>query len=170
MEHLSHPRVVVGVEHTLSGYASLRVAVALARSRQVPLQAISASTAFCLADVESIDRAFHEALAGYPPDLEIDKTVKHTSPSTAPAESATDPRDLIVVGNDGRGAMRAFWSGSTARNLFEHARCQILVVPAPEMHKATRRSLRRLRRPRADVWDRFETEVPQLRGRPFQGI
>ena len=150
MEHLSHPRVV-GVEHTLSGYAALCVAVALAHSRQVPLQAICASTAFGLADVESIDRAFHEALAGYPLDLEISKTVTHTLPSTALAENATDPRDLIVVGNDGRGARRAFWSGSSARNLFKHARCQILVVPGPEMHQATRRSLRRLCRARACV-------------------
>jgi hypothetical protein len=69
MEHLSHPRVVVGVEHTLSGYAALRVAVALARSQRVPLQAVSASIGFGLADMDSIGRAFEEALAGYPIDL-----------------------------------------------------------------------------------------------------
>ncbi len=170
MEHLSHPRVVVGVEDTLAGYAALRIAVALARRQRVPLQAISASSVFGLADVDSIDRAFQEALAGYPLDLEIIKTVEHNSPSNALAESAIDPRDLIVVGTDGRGAMRAFWSGSAVRDLLKRARCQVLVVPAPEMHTSTRRSVRRLHRRRADVWDRFETEVPQLRGRPFQGI
>jgi hypothetical protein len=74
-----------------------------------------------------------------------------------------------VVGNDGHGMIRAIWSGSVARHLLGHVRCQVLVVPAPEMQRSTRRSVRKLRKQRTDVWDRFESEVPELRGRPFQG-
>ena len=169
MENSTHPRVVVNVDHSLSGYAALRVAAGIARSRQVPLQAIRAMPGSGAAEMEYIDSAFLEALGGFPLDVELTRTVAFDSTSHALARHAADPRDLIVVGNDGRGMLRAVWSGSVARYLLKHARCQVLVVPAPEMQRATRRSLRKLRGPRADVWDRFETEVPQLRGRPFQG-
>lgn len=169
MENLTHPRVVVSVDHSLSGYAALRVATTIARSRRVPLQAIRAIPGIGTAETEYIDAAFLDALGGFPPDVELTKTVAFDSASHALAKHAADPRDIIVVGNDGKGMLRAVWSGSVARYLLKHARCQVLVVPAPEMQRATRRSLRRLRRPRTDVWDRFETEVPQLRGRPFQG-
>ena len=169
MESLSHPRVVLGIDQSLSGYAALRVAAGIARTRHVPLQAIRAMPGIGVAEMEYIDQAFREALGGFPLDVELTKTVAFDSTSGALARHAADPRDIIVVGNDGKGMLRAIWSGSVARYLLKHARCQVLVVPAPEMQRATRRSLRKLRRPRADVWDRFETEVPQLRGRPFQG-
>jgi len=42
MENTSHPRVVVSVDHSVAGYAALRVAVGIARSRRVPLQAVHA--------------------------------------------------------------------------------------------------------------------------------
>lgn len=169
MEQTSHPKVVVNVERSMAGYAALRVATAAARERRVPLQAIRAMPGMGVAEMEYIDAAFQEALGGFPLGVEVSKTVALDSTSGALARHACDPRDLIVVGNDGKGMLRAIWSGSVARYLLKHARCQVLVVPAPEMQRATRRSLRRLRRHRADVWDRFETEVPQLRGRPFQG-
>ncbi|HET9172701.1 MAG TPA: universal stress protein [Actinospica sp.] len=169
MENESHPRVVVHVDHSLSGYAALRVAAGVAKERRVPLQAVRAMPGIGAADMEYIDEAFRKALGGFPSDVELSKTIAFDSTSGALARHAADPRDLIVVGNDGKGMIRALWSGSVARYLLKHARCQVLVVPAPEMQRATRRSLRKLRRHRADVWDRFETEVPQLRGRPFQG-
>jgi nucleotide-binding universal stress UspA family protein len=169
MENMNHPRVVVGIDQTLAGYAALRVAVGIARSRGVPLQAIRAAAGIDMADEQYIDDTFREALGGLPSDVELTKSVIFASAVSTLARNASDPRDLLVVGNDGRGSLRAFWSGSVGRGLFRRARCQILVVPAPEMHKKTRRSVRKLRRPRVDVWDRFESEVPELRGRPFQG-
>ena len=169
MENTSHPRVVVNVDHSVAGYAALRVAVGIARSRRVPLQAVHARADMGTVESAYIDEAFHDAVGGFPPDLELTKTTVFESTSAALSKNANDPRDLIVVGNDGRSMLRAIWSGSVARYLLGHARCQVLVVPAPEMHRATRRSLRKLRRQRTDVWDRFETEVPELRGRPFQG-
>jgi K+-sensing histidine kinase KdpD len=169
MENIGHPRVVVSVNHSVAGYAALRVAVGIARSRRVPLQAVHARAPFGALDNDYINQAFHEALGGFPLDLELLKTSESESPSAALANNANDPRDLVVVGNDGRGMIRAIWSGSVARYLLKHVRCQVLVVPAPEMQRSTRRSLRKLRRQRTDVWDRFESEVPELRGRPFQG-
>ena len=169
MENPTHPRIVVGVEHTAAGYAALRVAAGIARSRHVPLQAIHAKPGIDTAEMDYIDEAFQQALGGFPRGVELTRTVALDSTSGALARHAKDPRDLIVLGNDGRGMLRAVVFGSVARYLLKHARCQVLVVPAPEMQHATRRSVRRLRRSRADVWDRFETEVPQLRGRPFQG-
>ncbi|MBR7825635.1 universal stress protein [Actinospica sp. MGRD01-02] len=168
-DNSKHPRVVVSVDQSLSGYAALRVAAGEARSRNVPLQAVRAMPGIGIVDMEYVDAAFEEALGGYPAGVEVTRIVAFDSTSGALARHASDPRDLIVVGNDGRGRLRAAWFGSVARSLLKHARCQVLVVPPPEMQRATRRSLRKLRRHRADVWDRFETEVPQLRGRPFQG-
>ena len=170
MGNPSHPRVVVNVDHSAAGYAALRVAVAIAHSRRVPLQAVHARASVDTIDNDDyIDQAFHEALGGFPLGLELTKTTVFESSSGALSKSASDPRDLVVVGNDGRGMLGAIWSGSVARYLLKHVRCQVLVVAAPEMQRATRRSARKLRSTRADVWDRFESEVPQLRGRPFQG-
>jgi nucleotide-binding universal stress UspA family protein len=169
MENIGHPRVIVNVDHSVAGYAALRVAVGIARSRRVPLQAVHAKAGMGTIDNDYINSAFHEALGGFPPDVELSKTTVSESTSAALSKSAHDPRDLIVVGNDGRGMFRAVWSGSVARYLLKHVRCQVLVVAAPEMQRSTRRSARKLRRARTDVWDRFESEVPELRGRPYQG-
>ena len=169
METIGHPRVIVSVDHSVAGFAALRVAVSIACGRRVPLQAVHAKADFGTLDDDYIDQAFHEALGGFPVDLELIKTTTFESSSAALANNALDPRDLIVVGDERRGMLHAAWSGSVARCLLGQVRCQVLVVPAPEMHRATRRSARKLRRQRTDVWDRFESEVPQLRGRPYQG-
>jgi nucleotide-binding universal stress UspA family protein len=169
MGNIGHPRVVVSVDHSVAGYAALRVAVGIARSRRVPLQAVHADAAMGTVDNDYINQAFHEALGSFPLDLELAKTTVFESSSSALSKIASDPRDLIVIGDVGRGMVRAVWTGSVARHLPKHVRCQVLVVPAPEMQRATRRSVRKLRKQRTDVWDRFESEVPQLRGRPYQG-
>lgn len=169
MENIGHPRVIVNVDRSVSGYAALRVAVGIARGRRVPLQAIYAKAGICMIEDDYINTAFHEALGGIPRDVQLAQTTSSDSTSAALSKNASDPRDLIVVANDGRGMFRAIWSGSVTRSLLGHVRCQVLVVPAPEMHRATRRSARKLRKSRTDVWDRFETETPELRGRPYQG-
>lgn len=164
-----HPRVVVGVDQSLAGYSALRAAVSLARNRRVPLFAVRGTSVLDATTEQYVKQAFTEAVGGIPLDLDVHVTPMIDSACSALARVASDPRDLLVVGNDGRGAFRAFWSGSVGRSLFKFARCQILVVPGPEMHRATRRSARKLHAGRTDVWDRFESEVPELRGRPFQG-
>jgi nucleotide-binding universal stress UspA family protein len=166
MESPSHPRVVVGVDKTVAGFAALRFAVAQARARRVPLHAIRVVPAVGLYSTEYIAEAFTEALGGVPADLDVRFDLSDEGVAEALAKSARDPRDLIIVGNEGRGALRALWSGSPARRLLRRARCPVLAVPAPEMQRATRRSAHKLAGNRADVWDRFESEVPELRGGP----
>jgi len=169
MEASLHPRIVVGVAQSLAGYAALRAAESLARGRGLPLFAVRGTASTDTLGRRYIEAAFTEALGGIPADLDVRVTPILDCASSALARTASDPRDLIVVGNDGRGALGAIWSGSVGRALFGCACCQILIVPAPEMRDATRRSARKLRAHRADVWDRFETEAAEPRGRPFHG-
>jgi len=169
MESSSHPRVVVGVDQTIAGYAALRAAVCQARARRVPLYALRAAPAI-FEDVPGyILEAFAEALGGVPGDLEVHIETSTDNAAAALARSACDPRDLIVVGNDGKGALRAACCGSVGRSLLKRARCPMIIIPAPEMQSTTRRSARKLASGRSDVWDRFESEAPELRGRPYQG-
>ena len=170
MENTHQPRVVVAVGHSLAGLAALRVAVAMARSRHAPLRAVRATAGVGAADDEYIRRAFDEAVGGIPPDLDVHLDVSFGSASWMLSRPAPDPRDLILVANDGRGMVRAALFGSLPRSVFKYARCQVLVVPAPEMDKATRRSARKLHAHRADIWDRFDADrSEQPRGRPCQG-
>jgi len=135
-----------------------------------PLRAVRAAAGVGAADEEYLESAFEEVVGGIPADLEVHLDVSFGAASWMLSRLAPDPRDLVVVANDGRGIIRAALSGSLPRAVFKHARCQVLVVPAPEMHNATRRSARKLHAHRADVWDRFDAESPQQpRGRPYQG-
>lgn len=113
--------------------------------------------------------AFAEALGGVPADLDVHIETSTDNAAAALARSACDPRDVIVIGNDGKSALRAVWTGSVGRGLLKRAHCPIIVVPAPEMQRATSRSAHKLAAGRTDVWDRFESEIPELRGRPYQG-
>lgn len=169
MENYRHPRVVVGVEDTLCGLAALRVAVDEARRRGVPLHVVHADTCGLVCGDTVIPVAFLEALGGRPGDVEIVESCLALSVRAALRATATDPRDLIVVGSSGKGAWHAFWSGSTARSILKHAPCPVLAVPAPEMSRAGARTMRRLRSTRSDVWDAYDVDAALPGPRPFQG-
>jgi nucleotide-binding universal stress UspA family protein len=164
MDEFAHPRVVVGVDASIHGLAALRAAVAEARRRRVPLHAIRCHNSVQTENGAAvIDAAFHEALGAIPDDIEIHaETV--SAPLTASLVSwACDPRDLIVVGNSGKGALRALWSGSVPASLVRGARCPILAVPAPEMaHAAHERG--HARAGRGDLWEQFELSAPDAGG------
>ena len=66
MENTSHPRVVVNVDHSVAGYAALRVAVGIARSRRVPLQAVHAR-----ADMGTVDPDIYYAGEGLQVTLSV---------------------------------------------------------------------------------------------------
>jgi hypothetical protein len=171
IEIFSHPRVAVGVDDSLAGLAALRVAVAEARRRGLPLHAVrAASHGVVCYDQGVITDAFHQALGGIPGDIEVHQDCVSLCIRDALRMSATDPRDLIVVGSSGKGLWHAVWSGSTSRAVLKRACCQVLTVPAPEMSRGACRARRRLRSSRHDLWSQFEQEAPQLRGRPYQGI
>ena len=165
MEEFAHPRVVVGVDGSLTSLAALRTAVAEARRRRVPLHAVHAArTCVDRVDVGLIGAAFLDALGAIPDDIEIHQTASLFGVRDALRASATDPRDLIVVGNSGKGPWHAFWSGSASRSLLRRAHCPVLAVPAPEMARAVRRPRRWGRPGRDDLWERIDLEVPELRG------
>ena len=165
MDEFAHPRVVVGVDASVHGLAALRAAVAEARRRRVPLHAIRCRNSVQTENgADFIDAAFHEALGSVPGDIEI-----HAEAVCAPlAQSlvswAGDPRDLIVVGNSGKGALRALWSGSVPASLVHGARCPIMAVPAPEMAHAVHER-KHARTGRGDLWEQFELSTPELRGK-----
>ena len=133
MDEFAHPRVVVGVDGSLPSLAALRAAVAEARRHGFPLHAVRAGLPSAdRADAGMITTMFLDALGAIPDDIEIHQTATLYSVTDALCASATDPRDLIVVGTSGKGAWHAFWSGSVCRGLMRRALCPILVVPAPK--------------------------------------
>lgn len=144
MSTRSHPRVVVGVDHSLHGLAALRVAVSEAARRGVPLHAIRArSDLVAPLDYREIDQAFTEALGGLPQGIELYRELAVPPVAAALARRASDPGDLLVVGENGRGVWHAFWYGSVSRGCLRRAQCPVLAVPAPEMARtAWRRRLR----------------------------
>jgi len=165
MDEFAHPRVVVGVDGSLTSLAALRSAVAEARRRGIALHAVWAGLPNVdRADTGMVTGMFLDALGVMPDDIEIHLTATLFGVTDALCASATDPRDLIVVGNSGKGAWHAFWSGSVRRGLMRRALCPILVVPAPEMARALRARHRWNRAGRQDLWDRIDVEVPELRG------
>jgi nucleotide-binding universal stress UspA family protein len=165
MDEFAHPRVVVGVDASLHGLAALRAAVAEARARRVPLHAIRCRNSIQSTEgVGTIKAAFVEALGEIPGDIEIHLIASYAAIAEALADYAADPRDLVVVGNSGKGAWRALWSGSVPRSLIRRTRCPILAVPAPEMARAVH-GRKHARAGHEDLWEQFELSTPELRGR-----
>lgn len=164
MDEFTHPRVVVGVDASIHGLAALRAAVAEARRRRVPLHAIRCHNSVQTENGSAlIDAAFHEALGSVPGDIDVHSHALCVPLAETLTSWASDPRDLIVVGTSGKGALRALWSGSVATSLIRGARCPILAVPAPEMARSVRP--RKARVGHGDLWEQFEQSVPELRGR-----
>ena len=167
MEEIAHPCVVVGIDDSVHGLAALRAAVAEARHRRVPLHAIHSCNTVQLTEVlDTIRAAFLEALGEIHDDVQIHLTASCVPAHRVLTDSARDPRDLIVVGNSGKGWWRALWSGSITRGVIRRARCPILAVPAPEAVRAVHPPKRpRADRPgRQDLWEQFDKSVPEPRG------
>jgi nucleotide-binding universal stress UspA family protein len=164
MDELTHPRVVVGIDPSIHGLAALRTAVAEARHRHVPLYAVRCHNSEQPENSSAIiDAAFHEALGSVPGDIEIHPhTVNALTASLT--DWAGDPRDLIVVGNSGKGMLRSLWSGSVPASLVHTAQCPILAVPAPEMARAVNGHKHTHIR-HEDLWDSFDHAAPELSGK-----
>lgn len=171
MDTIGHPRVVVGVDGSLTGLAALRAAVGEARRRGLPLYAVrSRTTAISLTNPESIKTAFLDALGSYPADVQIETAVSTLPIRDALRAAACDPRDLLVVGTSGKGPWHALWSGSVARALLRRARCPVLAVPAPEMAHTVHRPHAGHRRSQWDPLRELENQRPEFHGRPYSGI
>ncbi len=171
MNEYEHPRVVVGVDGSLSGLAAIRAAVAEARRRRMPLLGVrTRTTGIACVDSTAMATAFLDALGVIPADVQVELRVSWLSISEALCAAAADPQDLIVVGASGKGAWHAFWSGSVSRAVIRHARCPVLAVPAPEMSRAVRRPHRWRGRGQWDPLRELEEQRPELHGRPYSGI
>lgn len=171
MHNFAHPRVVVGVDDSLTGLAAIRTAVAEARRRELPLYAVrSRTTAIACVDSTTITTAFLEALGSMPADLEIETEVSFLPIKDALCTVAADPRDLIVVGTSGKGLWHAFWTGSVVHSVSRHARCPVLAVPGPEMSRSVRRPHRWRSRSQWDPVREIQEQRPEFHGRPYSGI
>lgn len=171
MDEFPHPRVVVGVDGSLSGLAAIRAAVAEARRRALPLLGIrSRTTGIACIDATVMTTAFIEALGAIPTDVGLELRVSMLPIRDALCAAAADPRDLIVVGTSGEGLWHAIWSGSVSHAVTRHARCPVMAVPAPEMARAARRWRRRSGLRQWDPLQEIEQQRPEFHGRPYSGI
>jgi nucleotide-binding universal stress UspA family protein len=63
-------------------------------------------------------------------------------PAAALADTATCPGDVLVVGHQPALSLRRLVHGSVGRYLLGHARCPVVIVPAPDdPARGTRRDL-----------------------------
>jgi len=171
MDSFAHPRVVVGVDDSLTGLAAIRTAVAEAHRRALPLYAVrSRTTAIACVDSTVITTAFLNALGSMPTDIEVETAVSFLPIKDALCTAAADSRDLNVVGTSGKGPWHAFWSGSALCAVSRRARCPVLGVPAPEMARSIRRPHRWRGRSQWDPVREIQEQRPEFHGRPYSGI
>ena len=171
MHEFDHPRVVVGIDGSLSGLAAIRSAVAEARRRELPLLAVRSRTSgIARIDTGAMTTAFLDALGTIPRDINIELRVSMLRIEDALCTAAADPRDLIVVGTSGKGLWHAFWAGSVLHSVTRRARCPVLAVPAPEMSRVVRGPRRWRGLGQWDPLRDLKAQQPELQSRPYSDI
>lgn len=160
METNRSPHVVVGVDNTPAGLHALRRAVAEARARNLPLEAVRAwspgpaslyamvpdpRAAEVAAASQVVARAFADTMGGLPVDVAVETVLVPDVPGAALVRSAARDDDLLVVG---AGHHRWRRLARTVRYCLTHAPCPVLVVPPPPLARESspRVLLRQLRR------------------------
>jgi len=133
MSDRQFPQIILGVERSATGQAALRVAVAEAIRRDVPLHAVSVRPHIFVPvdDFTQIYRAFDEALGGIPEGVDIRPAILDTPVAAALTGRAHHPGDLLVLGAGRQGATswwRRLWSRSVVRSCLRTARCPVMVV------------------------------------------
>jgi nucleotide-binding universal stress UspA family protein len=151
------PRVVVGVDDSLSGLAALRFAAAEARRRGAELRAIRVCdtgmsctdydiggyrAAMVDASVMVIYTAFQEAMGGLPSDVVVEALAIEGRPAEVLVAQAGGVDDLLVVGRPAaargwRRRLRRFWRRVTTARVdiqcVRTATCPIVIVGAPAL-------------------------------------
>jgi nucleotide-binding universal stress UspA family protein len=122
MDTTRTPRVVVGVDDSLSGLEALRFATAEARRRGIGLRAIRAwqfaspwyeqnAGQYRAAMVDEaamvLHDAFQHAMGGLPKDVAVEALAIEGPAARALADHASTPDDLVVVGRSG--CDRGWW-------------------------------------------------------------
>jgi nucleotide-binding universal stress UspA family protein len=144
-------RVIVGVSPSMAGLEALRVAVAHARARGVPLRAVRAwqlSPSFAGAQLAQWSRevadqhtlilrgAFDLAMGGLPADVPVELVVAFGQTGPTLVDQVEQDDDLIVVGTPDRG--RRWSTIGVTQYCRRHAGCPVLVVPPPRMARLGR--------------------------------
>jgi nucleotide-binding universal stress UspA family protein len=146
-------QLVVGVDGTAAGVAALRWAVDQARGTGAQVLAIAVCEPLrpvvagpeiggayvprpVLDDAQLTTAAeawLTDAITALPGDAAqvVDRQTRHGDAATVLLEAARDA-DLLVVGNHGRGALAGALARSVALRCAHHARCPLVLVPAPE--------------------------------------
>jgi nucleotide-binding universal stress UspA family protein len=157
MDKRREGRVVVGIADTPAGLGALRYATVEARRRGVPLRAVRAwrfaaawegthvaRWRIGIADAAhtEIHTAFEHATGGVPPDVPVEAVVAEGRAERVLVAAAGED-DVLVVGGPGYR-----WRAGVGGYCLRHARCPVVVVPAPALTRGgTRRSRnRRIRR------------------------
>ncbi|MDP9795199.1 nucleotide-binding universal stress UspA family protein [Catenuloplanes nepalensis] len=131
------PRVIVGVSPSLTGLRALRLAVAEARRRGVPLRAVRAwdldgTDAVYVrgrdAARQLIRECFADALGGMPPDVQINSVTVLDRPGAALVDYARED-DVLFVGRTPQRWWRRVFRRSVAGYCVSHAVCPVQVVP-----------------------------------------
>jgi nucleotide-binding universal stress UspA family protein len=150
------PRVVVGVDDSLSGLEALRFAVAEARRRGVVLRTVRAwqyampwyeqdAGQYRAAKVDAatmmIHAAFQQAMGGFPRDITVEAVAIEGPPARVLVGQAGEPDDLLIVGrpDPGRGwrqrLFRAWHRLTGVSRVDVHcvriATCPVVTVGAP---------------------------------------
>jgi len=151
---MSTPRgshVVLGVSDSMAGLEALRVAVAQARARGVPLCAVRTwylSAGFAGEHTQQWSReiaaeqatilraAFDEAMGGLPADIPVELIVTAGQPGPVLVGHASHDGDLLVIGTPDRA--RRWSTGGPAHYCRRHATCPVLVVPPHRMARLGR--------------------------------
>jgi nucleotide-binding universal stress UspA family protein len=137
-------RVIVGVNGTLTNLQALRVAVDAARERDAVLYAVhvwetgnnlesvrtTAHKPGVVNCLQTVAKAFDEAMGGPPEDLDLRTVVVEGQPGYRLPRLAHRDTDLLVLG---AGRPDRWTLSPTARQCLRQAHCPVLVVPAPEM-------------------------------------
>jgi nucleotide-binding universal stress UspA family protein len=150
-------RVIVGVDDSAAGLAAIKAAVMLAQGYGARLVAVRAwalglprhggrrrrhvshphvilrfsDTEQRAASTVLISSAIKEAVGRLPDGIVMTRATPDADPAVALVALATEPGDVIVVGTGGGHWVRRLIHGSVSRYCVRHARCPVIMVPAP---------------------------------------
>jgi nucleotide-binding universal stress UspA family protein len=151
-------RVLVGVDDAAAGLAAMSTAIMLAKGYGAQLIAVRAwalglprhggrrlrhlrhpHVILSFSDAEQ--RAAATVLTGnvvraavgrLPDGVTLTMKIPDSDPAVALVTIASQPGDVIVVGAGGAPWLRRLIHGSVSRYCVKHARCPVILVPAPE--------------------------------------
>jgi nucleotide-binding universal stress UspA family protein len=151
-------RVIVGVDDSSAGLAAMAAAVMLAKGYSAPLVAVRTwalglprhggrrrrhvshpHVILSFSDTEQraaatvlISNTIKAAVGRLPDDVVMTRETPDADPAVALVTMATKAGDVIVVGTGGGHWVRRLIHGSVSRYCVKHARCPVIVVPAPD--------------------------------------